>query len=85
MTGTSSPSPSDVDDARAMCFDQGKPFIHMAPDDPSRIFTEYPNGVREAYEPKTRTITRAWPDGLVERFRQGDDPDLHHPTYVAPA
>ena len=63
-----------------MCFEQGKPFIYMAPDDSSRIVTEYPNGVREEYESTSKAITRTWPDGRVQHFHEGDALDLHHPT-----
>ena len=70
-------------DSRRMCFEQGKAFVYMPPDDDSRVVTEWPNGVIEDHQLSDDTITRKWPDGRVECFR-ADDPAAKECPYIVP-
>ena len=70
-------------DARRMCFEQGKAFVYMPPDDDSRVITEWPNGVIEDRLLADDTITRKWPDGRVEHFH-ASDPAIKECPYIAP-
>ena len=44
-------------DSRRMCFEQGKAFVYMPPDDDSRVITEWPNGVIEQHVLADDTIS----------------------------
>ena len=77
------PETSTKTDSRRMCFEQGKAFVYMPPDDDSRVITEWPNGVIEDHLLADDTITRTWPDGRVERFH-ADDPAAKECPYIAP-
>ncbi len=70
-------------DSRRMCFEQGKAFVYMPPDDDSRVITEWPNGVIEDHLLADDTITRKWPDGRVEHLH-ANDPAVKECPYVAP-
>ena len=79
------PTADTQTDPRRMCFQQGKAVVYMPPGDDSRIVTEYPNGVVEDYDLASKSITRTWPDGRLERFRDGDTADFQHPYVPPPA
>ena len=64
-TSETTPIPT-VEDSREMCFQQGKPCIYAAPDDPDVIVTEWPNGTVDHKDPTANTRTRRWPDGTID-------------------
>lgn len=68
-------------DGRRMCFEQGKAFVYMPSSDSEFIIIEEPNGVVRKLRLSDRTITRTWPDGRVDQFREGDPEDLK-PSYI---
>ena len=70
-------------EGRRMCFEQGKAFVYMSSPDSGFIITEEPNGVVRKLRLSDRTITRTWPDGSVDHFREGDLQDLQ-PSYIPP-
>lgn len=71
-------------DSREMCFSQGKAFVYMPSDDHSRVITEWPNGIIEEYVIADESITRKWPDGRVQHFRNADAAAKERP-YTRPA
>lgn len=77
------PKTSAKTDSRRMCFEQGKAFVYMPPDDDSRVITEWPNGVIEDHQLSDNTITRKWPDGRVECF-PANDPAAKECPYIVP-
>ena len=70
-----------IREGRRMCFEQGKAFVYMPSPDSGFITTEEPNGVVRKLQLSDRTITRTWPDGSVDHFREGDLQDLQ-PSYI---
>lgn len=55
-------------DSRRMCFDQGKPFVHMPSEESEVVITEWPNGVIDEFRIDDESMTRSWPDGRHQRF-----------------
>ena len=55
-----------TEDARAMCFAQGKSCVY-ASDDDRFIISETPAGVIDRHERRTGQVTRFWPDGTIRR------------------
>ncbi len=68
-------------DSRRMCHEQGKSCIHALDEDSDILITEAVNGVIEVHRLSTGAITRLWPDGRVESYREGD-PEIQAPSYV---
>ena len=56
-----------TEDAREMCFAQGKSCVY-ASDDDRFIISETPAGVIDRHEVATGQVTRVWPDGIEETF-----------------
>ena len=70
-------------DSRKMCFQQGKAFVWMPDPDSEVVITEWPNGVIDTHRLSDSTVSRAWPDGRVEHYREGEPEDREAP-YLPP-
>ena len=64
-----------TEDAREMCFAQGKSCVY-ASDEDRFIISETPAGVMDRHELATGQVTRVWPDGTEETF-PADNPKHH--------
>ena len=72
-----------AEDARQMCFSQGKSCVY-ATDDDRFIISETPTGVVDRHELQTGQVTRSWPDGTEETF-PADSPKHHeYPAWPRP-
>ena len=67
------------EDGREMCFRQGKPCVYQSETDENTIITEWPNGVVEHMNIRTKTVTRTWPNGSTETFPTGSPEDREYP------
>lgn len=67
------------EDGREMCFSQGKPCVYESETDENTIITEWPNGVIEHMDMRTRTVIRTWPDGSTDTFAAGSAEDRRYP------
>ena len=73
-----------TEDAREMCFAQGKSCVY-ASDDDRFIISETPAGVIDRHELATGQVTRVWPDGAEETF-PADSPIYRElPVWPRPA
>jgi hypothetical protein len=73
-----------TEDARAMCFAQGKSCVY-ASDDDRFIVSETPAGVIDRHELATGQVTRVWPDGTEESFPADSPKYREHPVWPRPA
>ena len=77
-----------TEDARQMCFSQGKSCVY-ASDDDRFIISETPTGVIDRHELATGQVTRVWLDGTEESFQESfpaDSPKYReHPVWPRPA
>ena len=69
----------EVEDSRAMCFEQGKPCVYEPENRPGTIVTEWPNGTIDAHDLQSETTTRRWPDGKEQTT--GDREPLGYPHW----
>ncbi len=67
------------DDGREMCFSQGKPCVYESETDENTIITEWPNGVIEHMDVRTRMVTRTWPDGETDTFSASSPENRRYP------
>ena len=72
-----------TEDARAMCFAQGKSCVY-ASDDDRFIISETPAGVIDRHERRTGQVTRFWPDGTEETFPADSPKYREHPVWPRP-
>ena len=69
----------EVEDSRAICFEQGKPCIYEPDDEPGVIVSEWPNGVVDRYTVAAKARIRQWPDGTEEAIGSDDHSYPHWP------
>ena len=72
-----------TEDARAMCFAQGKSCVY-ASDDERFIISETPTGVIDRHELATGQVTRIWPDGAEETFPAESPKYEEYPVWPRP-
>ena len=72
-----------TEDAREMCFAQGKSCVY-ATDDDRFIISETPAGVIDRHELATGQVTRTWPDGAVEMFPADSPKHDEYPAWPRP-
>ena len=73
----------ETEESRRMCFSQGKAFVYEPEDEQDTIVTEWPNGVIDRHDLKTRKRVRHWPDGTTDS-RHEDEP-VEYPMWPRPA
>lgn len=76
-TRETTPIPA-VEDSRETCFQQGKPCIYAAPENPDVIVTEWPNGTVDRKDRTANTRTRRWPDGTIDTQPADTPPTFPH-------
>ena len=72
-----------TEDARQMCFAQGKSCVY-ASDDDRFIISETPAGVVDRHELQTGQVTRSWPDGTEETFPANSPRHREYPAWPRP-
>lgn len=72
-----------TEDAREMCFAQGKSCVY-ASDDDRFIISETPAGVIDRHELSTGQVTRVWPDGAEETFPADSPKYREYPAWPRP-